>query len=247
MELIVDGVWRNFRDKLAVGDVSTFFRGSTITTLLGSNGAGKSTLLKLIAGHLPVAAGRITLDDALVNPRRLSVRRQLMLVEPLRECDRSCVEPILQSIDEYQLDRRSLPDETANLFERLNLVGVYGQAMKELSKGQRYKIALICLFLVRPKVWILDEPFSSGLDANGLGVMQEEMRRHRDDGGIVIFSTQWPKQAAGIADRVIVLEQGRLVWDQPFEKHPAHFKDWMNSPALNAVLDQLGDTVEVSG
>ncbi len=246
MELIVDGVWRNFGNTLAVGDVSTVFRGSTITTLLGSNGAGKSTLLKLIAGHVPVAAGRITLDDALVNPRRVAVRRQLMFVEPLREADLRCTTPILQIIDDYKIERDSLPSETATWFQRLNLVGVYGQSLKSLSKGQRYKIALICLFLVNPKVWILDEPFSSGLDANGLSVMQEEMMQHRNDGGIVIFSTQWPKQAEGLADRILVLEQGGLLWDQPFEKSPAKFKDWLASPSLTAVLDQLGEAVEGS-
>ena len=175
MELIVDRVWRNFGSMLAVGDVSTVFRHSTITTVLGANGAGKSTLLKLLAGHLPVAAGRITLDEALVSPRRISMRRQLMLVEPLRENIRRCIDPILQTIDDYKLDRKSLAQETADWFERFNLVGIYRQQMNGLSKGQRYKIALVCLFLARPKVWILDEPFSCGLDANGLSVLQEEL------------------------------------------------------------------------
>ncbi len=244
MELIVDGVWRNFGSELAVGDVSTVFRHSTITTVLGANGAGKSTLLKLIAGQLPVAAGRITLDDALVSPRRMSLRRNFMLVEPLRSSERSCIEPILQTVDDYGLAGDSLARQTADLFERLNLVGVHGSAISALSKGQSYKIALLCLFLARPRVWILDEPFSSGLDANGLSVMQQQMRRHRSEGGIVIFSTQWPRQAEGLADRVLVLEQGRLVWDQPFEKSPQQQKDWSTSPALKAVLDQLGEPVE---
>jgi len=237
MELIVDGVWRNFGNMLAVGDVSTFFRHSTRTTVLGANGAGKSTLLKLI--HLPVAAGRITLDEALVNPRRIAVRRKIMLVEPFRDSNRRCIDPILQTVDDYKLDRESLAQETADWFERLNLVGVYGQEMSALSKGQRYKIALIGLFLARPKVWILDEPFSCGLDANGLEVLQGELAKHRADGGIVIFSTQWPREAAGLADRVLVVEAGRLVWDQPFEKNPDQGKGWSTSPALRAVLDQL--------
>ena len=96
----------------------------------------------------------------------------------------------------------------------MNLVGVYRSRTRQVSKGQLYKISLIGLFLARPKVWLLDEPFSGGLDANGLQILLSEIRQHAATGGIILFSTQWPAQAYQVVDRMVVLDGARKVWDQ---------------------------------
>ena len=104
---------------------------------------------------------------------------------------------------------------------------------------------MIGLFLVRPHVWLLDEPFSCGLDANGLEVLREQIKVHAEAGGTVIFSTQWPAQAVGLADRFAILHRGKLVYDQSSDHIPsAEIKrEFSDRPALMAVARSLEEAL----
>lgn len=241
MQLRFEHVSRHFGQLHAVRDFNTKITPKTITAILGANGAGKSTLLKLIAGWLPVASGRITLGDALIKPSRSHIRKSIHLVDTPKPHESGCTNSIFRMINHYQVDRESLAEEAAVWFERLNLVGVYTKKSRELSKGQRYKIALIGLFLARPHVWLLDEPFSSGLDANGLEVLIHQMQIHASSGGIVVFSTQWPKQAQKLADKIMVIDEGQLVWDSAADVVPAQSLIDSSNVGLQAVFNGIGD------
>lgn len=247
----LNGVGRNFAREIAVSDVSAEFLPATVTALLGANGAGKSTLLQLIAGWLPVAAGRIELGGRLLKPSRAQVRRDVMLVEAASSSNNIVSSTIIETIEDYQCDYPAIANDAASWFERLNLAGCFRKAHKALSKGQNYKVALVGLFLVRPKVWLLDEPFSCGLDANGLQLLREQIVAHTRAGGIVIFSTQWPAQAVGLTDRFMIMDQGRLVCDQPANVTPADLHrirlddSGSQSPSLMAVFDNLSEALVV--
>lgn len=240
MQLTLNHVSRHFGNTSALIDVSTTINHGTVVAVLGANGAGKSTLLKLMAGEIPAAAGKLAFDDYKIGPHQSSVRHRIMLLDtPTTMSDHKCIQPILTMLRDYRVERDSLPDEIAAWFQRLNLVGSYGKRSRGLSKGQRYKALLIGLFVVRPEIWLLDEPFSSGLDANGLQILQAEIRAHRDAGGIVIFSTQWPQQTRQLADQILVIEQASLVWDKPIQQQPSDELIEAASPPLRAVLEQL--------
>lgn len=249
--LQLNQVGRNFATDIAVSDVTvTFFPGS-ITALLGANGAGKSTLLKLMAGWLPVAAGRISFEGRLLKPSRASVRRNLMLIEGAGAASATAGPSIIEVIEDYQCDYPRIADDAAAWFERLNLVGCYGKSLGSLSKGQSYKLAMIGLFLVRPQVWLFDEPFSCGLDANGLQILREQIKLHAESGGTVVFSTQWAAQAIGLAGRFLIIDKGQLVYDQTAEHAPTgeFKKDVEDRPALRDVVRsieeaQKGSSVE---
>ena len=150
------------------------------------------------------------------------------------------VKMIGQAIDDYQADREGIESEVAEWFERLSLVGTYGKNGKSMSKGQRYKVAMICLFIVRPKVWLLDEPFSAGLDASGLEILESEMKSHAVDGGIVVFSSQWPEHANRLADRSLVLHERNLVCDRMITESVSDDLIENAEPSLVAVLSGLG-------
>lgn len=239
--LQLNQVCRNFATDIAVSNVSATFFPSSVTALLGANGAGKSTLLKLMAGWLPVAAGRISYDDRQIKPSRVNARRNLMLIEGRGAARATAGPSIIETIKDYQCDYPAITDDAAAWFERLNLVGCYSKNLGSLSKGQSYKLAMIGLFLVWPPVWLFDEPFSCGLDANGLEVLREQIKIHAESGGTVIFSTQWPAQAAGLADRFAILDEGKLVYDQSSHQAPSkEFKrEIADRPALTAVVRSL--------
>ena len=224
--LQLNQVCRNFATDIAVSNVSATFFPSSVTALLGANGAGKSTLLKLMAGWLPAAAGRISFEGRQVKPARSNARRNLMLIEGGGTSTATAGPSIIETIEDYQCDYPTIADDAAAWFERLNLVGCHAKNLGALSKGQSYKLAMIGLFLVRPQVWLFDEPFSCGLDANGLEVLREQIKIHAESGGTVILSTQWPAQAVGLADRFAILHQGELVYDQSSHQVPSdQFKE----------------------
>ena len=165
MTLRLQGIGRNFGSEWAVRDVDAVVEARTSVAVLGANGAGKSTLLRLIAGWLPLAAGRITIEGHTLRASSVSVRRRVMLLDQPRAHEGSDVETISQVISDYDADRHGIESEVADWYEKLDLVGIYGKPARAISKGQRYKVAMIGLFLVRPYLWLLDEPFSAGLDA----------------------------------------------------------------------------------
>lgn len=241
MQLRFENISRNFGQLQAIRNIHTTIDPKTITAILGANGAGKSTLLKLTAGWIPVASGRITLGDGLIKPSRIRLRKSIHLIDTPKPHQGGCTNSIFRLIDHYRLDRDSLAEETAAWIERLNLVGVYTKKSCQLSKGQRYKIAMIGLFLARPHVWLLDEPFSSGLDANGLEVLFHQMRLHASSGGIVVFSTQWPKQAQKLADKIMVIDDGQLVWDSAADVVPTQSLIDSSNVGLQAVFNGIGD------
>ncbi|MEZ6118799.1 MAG: ATP-binding cassette domain-containing protein [Pirellulaceae bacterium] len=100
--------------------------------------------------------------------------------------------------------------EVADWFERFDLTRLYRQEASQLSKGQRYKLALTCLFVTRPQIWLLDEPFSAGLDAAGLATLETELTAHARNGGLVLFTSQWPRHANRLATDAVVLHHGRI-------------------------------------
>ena len=240
MSLVLQTVGRQFGSQWAVRSISATIQSGSATAVLGPNGAGKSTLLRLIAGWLPVSTGRISIDGHLLRPASRSVRRRMMLLdEPLRS-QASVIESIAQTISDYEVDREGIEGEVADWFQQLDLVGIYGKSAQQISKGQRYKVAMICLFLVRPYIWLLDEPFSAGLDAGGLQILETEMQQHVRNGGIAVFSSQWPEHANRLADESLVLHEGELICHQSTRQRVPPSILQSATPSLTAVLSGLG-------
>jgi ABC-type multidrug transport system ATPase subunit len=96
------------------------------------------------------------------------------------------------------------------LFNKLDLLPIAEKPMAFLSRGQRYKAALAALLAVNPELWLLDEPFASGMDPHGLQVLKEEARLAARGGRVVMFTTQILDVVERFADRVCVLHQGEL-------------------------------------
>ena len=171
---------RVFSDKWALRGIETSLQPSQVYAVLGANGAGKSTLLRLMAGWLPLSEGRILFDESPMRPTATHLRRKVMLLEEhtvSKNGTRSKpTETLCSTINDYQADRPNLEQEIADWYDRLDVTSVYNKDERSMSKGQAYKIKLIGLFVVAPPVWLLDEPFSAGLDADE-SIVEELMRQ----------------------------------------------------------------------
>lgn len=230
---------RQFEGRWAVRELSTQLAPGSVLAVLGANGAGKTTLLRLLAGWLPLSEGVIRFDDAPLRYMATHLRRRAMLLEDSPRRTLGPITVLAQQIDDYRADRAGIEDEVADWFDAFDLTKVSRNQAGGVSKGQWYKMLLAGLFVIRPELWLLDEPFSAGLDASGLQTLEAQIRAHRDSGGIVVFSSQWPDHARRLADRALVLHEGRCVWEaEPTCKVPAQFLETTDG-SLRAVLQGL--------
>ncbi|WP_158264945.1 ATP-binding cassette domain-containing protein [Blastopirellula marina] len=235
---------RVFSGKWALRGIDATLEAGKIYALLGANGAGKSTLLQLLAGWLPLSEGRILLDESPMRPTAVHLRRKVMLLEEStgrpRGVQYTPTRVLCQAIQDYDVQRSGIEDEIADWYDRLDVTSVYDKEARSMSKGQAYKISMIGLFLIAPNVWLLDEPFSAGLDANGLKILETQLRTHAERGGIVLFTSQWPEHARRLADGALVLDEGKLVWIAPPRQSPKPEIAVAAQPSLQAVLQGLG-------
>ena len=235
---------RVFSGKWAVRGIDANLKAGKTYAVLGANGAGKSTLLRLLAGWLPLSEGGILLDESPMRPTAVHLRRKVMLLEEHTvergSARRTPTKRLCQAIEDYQAVRPGIEKEIADWYDRLSVTSVYDREVGAMSKGQAYKIKLIGLFVIAPPVWLLDEPFSAGLDADGLKVLEEQVAEHARRGGIVLFTSQWPEHARRLADAALVLDEGTLIWDAPPREALEPSLVASAQPSLQAVLQGLG-------
>lgn len=206
--VVVDGVSRWFRDRVAVADVS-FAAGPGVTGLLGHNGAGKTTILRLLAGFTTPSRGSVRILDA--DPRREpEVFRRVGLVP-----DGDGLWPFLTAHGAVSLlaRLRGVADPAAAAHRALQMVGldeVSGRRLAGFSKGMRQGVKLAQALVHDPDVLLLDEPLN-GLDPARRRAFVELVQRLGEAGKTVIVSSHVLHEVERMAPRVVVLVNGRLV------------------------------------
>ncbi|MCB1224753.1 MAG: ABC transporter ATP-binding protein [Verrucomicrobiales bacterium] len=192
-------------------DVSLSLSGGKIVALVGANGVGKTTLLSALATVLQPSAGEIQVDAERLVPENLDLRRKLMFLPDFPDfhgCDMLTM--IATHLKLWRVEGVGMVDAIMGDLLALGIAPVATMSLSNLSRGQRYKAALAALFAVNPELWLLDEPFASGMDPQGIAVFREKARAvARLQGRLVIYSTQLVEVACGFADEIIVLTDGR--------------------------------------
>jgi ABC-2 type transport system ATP-binding protein len=206
--VVVDGVSRWFRDRVAVADVS-FAAGPGVTGLLGHNGAGKTTVLRLLAGFTSPSRGSVRILGS--DPRREpEVFRRVGLVP-----DGDGLWSFLTAHGAVSLlaRLRGVADPDAAAHRALQTVGLDEVADRKLagfSKGMRQGVKLAQALAHDPDVLLLDEPLN-GLDPARRRAFVELVQRLGDEGKTVIVSSHVLHEVERMAPRVVVLVNGRLV------------------------------------
>lgn len=190
-----------------------------VVALLGPNGAGKSTALRALAGLTPLTGGHITLDGEALHERSAERRpvgmvfQDYLLFPHLSALDNVAFGPRCHGVRKGEARRRA-----AEWLGRVGLADHAAARPRELSGGQAQRVALARALAVRPRMLLLDEPLAA-LDAHTRLDIRAQLRRHLADfEGAAVLVTHDPLDAMVLADRIVVIEDGRLVQ----EGTPAH-------------------------
>lgn len=189
-----------------------------VVAVLGPNGSGKTTLLRALAGLQPLSAGRIVLDGSILDDPSAKV-----LVPPeQRPCAMVFQDyllfPHLTAVANVAFGLRScgVPRAEAERralawLDRMGLADKAGSKPAQLSGGQAQLVAVARALATDPALLLLDEPMAA-LDVSVRGSVRHQLRRHLGEfGGTCIMVTHDPLDAAAIADRLIIIEAGKLV------------------------------------
>ena len=209
--LLLDDVTKRFGDTTAVDRLSFRVSEGEVFGFLGGNGAGKTTSLRMVLDIIRPTSGRIEVLGRAPGRENSS---HLGFLPEERGLYRSMT--ALDTIAYFgQLKGMTLHDarrEGRILLERFGLAAAAKTSLDKLSKGMAQKVQLATAVVNRPRLLILDEPFS-GLDPVNQGLLEEEIRRSSRDGATVIFSTHVMQHAERLCDRLLLLAKGRKVFE----------------------------------
>jgi sodium transport system ATP-binding protein len=208
----LDQVSKSFGDVRALDGVSFHADNGKITGLLGPNGAGKTTALRILYTVLAQDRGTASVDgfDCATSPHE--VRRRIGVLP-----DAHGLYPRLTSRENVRYFGRlhglhgpELEGSIENLVELLDMGDIADRRTEGFSTGQRIKVAIARALVHRPKNILLDEP-TSGLDVPSTRSMREFIRRLRNEGACVLFSSHIMQEVAALCDQIVVLARGRVV------------------------------------
>lgn len=230
------GLQKNYRNKVAVDNLSFEVRTGRVTGFLGPNGAGKSTTMRLMLG-LDQGGGTTTFDgktlDNHAQPSKVAgVLLEAKAYHPTRSARQHlAILAAAGSIPESRVD------------EALDVVGLSDVAKKgpgKFSLGMSQRLGIAAAILGKPKYLILDEP-ANGLDPEGIAWLRQFIKDYASAGNGVFVSSHLLSEMAQMADNVVVIGKGKLIADTSISEliaGSAHSGVFVRSPKLS-ILSRL--------
>ncbi|MBQ1878578.1 MAG: energy-coupling factor transporter ATPase [Erysipelotrichaceae bacterium] len=205
---------------LALKDIDLTFTEGKMTAIIGATGSGKTTLVQHLNGLLLPTAGRVTVNDHVIEagkkyPKIKDLRKGVGLVFQFAE-NQLFEETIIKDVSFGPKNFGATEEEARERAVRsLKIVGItedmFEKSPLELSGGQKRRVAIAGILAMRPRILVLDEP-TAGLDPQGAANMMELFKRINKENGItVLIVTHNMEHVLDYCDEVVVLEKGRLL------------------------------------
>ena len=232
MSIKIAGVGKRFGDFIALEDIDLDIATGELTALLGPSGGGKSTLLRIIAGLEVADSGSVEIEgvDATGLPAQ---KRNVGFVFQHYAAFRhlSVAGNVGFGLKVRKRPRKEIAARVKELLELVHLSQFADRLPAQLSGGQRQRMALARALAIEPTVLLLDEPFGA-LDANVRKELRAWLRRLHDEVHVTtVFVTHDQEEALDVADRIVVINQGRIeqvgppdeLYDQPISEFVMSF------------------------
>lgn len=206
------GLRKSFGDHLVLDGIDLSVARGTVFSLLGANGAGKTTTVKILStlinadGGAAQVAGYDVASEADGVRASIGVTGQFSAVDNLLTAE----ENLLLMADLHHLDRAARQRRAAELLEQFDLVEAAKKPVSTFSGGMRRRLDLAMTLVGSPRVIFLDEP-TTGLDPRSRRAMWEIVRKLVAGGVTIFLTTQYLEEADELADRIAVLDHGRIV------------------------------------
>ena len=246
VELI--GIEKSFGSTRVVQPTDLAIQDGEFVVLVGPSGSGKSTLLRLIAGLEEVDAGRIEIGGADVTDRGPSDRGIAMVFQSYALYPHlSVYENMAFALRLAKLDKAEVDRQVRAAAEILNITPLLDRKPKQLSGGQRQRVAIGRAIVRKPKVFLFDEPLSNLDAALRVSMRYEFARLHEQLGTTMVYVTHDQVEAMTLADRIVVLSQGRVeqvgspldLYERPDNLFVAGF---IGSPKINLLPVEIVKT-----
>jgi ABC-type multidrug transport system ATPase subunit len=212
MKIELRAVSKSYGKARALDRASLEIGGGQIVAILGANGAGKTTLLRCLAGIAAPDSGGIVYNEEAFERDKLELRRQLFFLPdfPVVFFEMSILRHIGMVLRVYERDEPGIETRVLQLLKDFDLFTIAENPLNSLSRGQVYKAALVALIAVNPEVWLLDEPFASGMDPHGINTLKRYAREAVAQGRTIIYSTQILEIVEKFSDKVCILHRGEV-------------------------------------
>ena len=235
----IEGLAKHYRDLTAIEDVTFKVGKGEIVGFLGPNGAGKSTTLKILAGFLPASAGRAQVAGYDVFEEPMEVKRRLgYLPEVPPVYPDLTVAEYLQFVASLKgLRGQDKKRSVEHALQRVSLGDQRKRLIGNLSKGYQQRVGIAQALLGNPQVLILDEP-TVGLDPRQIGEVRQLIRDLAGE-HTVILSTHILQEVTATCQRVIIINQGRIVADDPITHLVAKHRRPDREPSLEEIFLSL--------
>jgi energy-coupling factor transport system ATP-binding protein len=209
----LDNVWFSYHGREVLRGLNMEVRQGEITALMGRNGAGKTTILKLILGLLKPGRGSVhTLDKDTRQVSLDALSRSVGYVP--QQPDALLFADTVQAEIDFTRRTHGLPPDGTQLIQSLGLTPYRLADPRDLSVGERQRVALAAVLAGDPPLLVLDEP-TRGLDYLQKAVLAGILHNLRAEGKTVLLATHDVELAAHLADRVILLGDGDVIADGP--------------------------------
>lgn len=221
--LHLENVLKTYGSYAAVNRVSFDVPKGSIFGLLGPNGAGKTSLIRIITTITKADSGVVYLDGEPLNsrhpemigymPEERGLYKKMKVGEHLLYLGR------LKGLGKEQATR-----ELHYWFEKFEITDWWNKKVEELSKGMQQKIQFIATVLHKPKLLILDEPFS-GLDPINTNLIKDEIHQLQQQGVSILFSTHRMEQVEEICEQIVLINKGAVILEGDVKEIKNRFKE----------------------
>lgn len=232
---------KKFKDKVAVDDVSfNIYRGE-VFGLLGPNGAGKTTTLRMMTTLLKATSGHVTIFGHDVAKESSAARAMFGLTGQYASVDEdiSARENLMIFSRLNGLSRAEAKQRTTELLTEFFLLDSADKTISDFSGGMRRRLDLAVSLITRPALIFLDEP-TTGLDPRTRTQMWETIRKLVAEGSTIVLTTQYLDEADELADRIAVIDHGKLVKIGT----PASLKEQVSQSKLSLSLADSNQVTE---
>ncbi|MGL5616801.1 MAG: ABC transporter ATP-binding protein [Sarcina sp.] len=217
--LEVNDLKKSYGNKVAVNNISFYLLEGEILGFLGPNGAGKSTTINILATALKRDGGEISFKGEDISKNIKSYKKSLGVV-PQRLAlfeDLSAYENVKYFAAFYGLKGEKLKDRVLESLEMVGLLERKDEMPSTYSGGMKRRLNIACALAHKPEILILDEP-TVGIDPQSRNHILESIKKLRDEGTTVIYTTHYMEEVQNICDRVIIVDEGRVIEEGEIDK-----------------------------